>query len=246
MNQILVTKKLYVTPELKRKKRLYKLDFIISLFLILILVSLYIYAEYDRTKSEQVSQQILDDFNSQEELAKRQTQSDVLVVVLNGAQEDENIVELNSKANEVPKKLEYTTPNGYKYYTIATISIPKINVNYPIIQGETETEEEIDELLKHAPCRLAGPDPNEVGNFCIIGHNYRNSKFFSKVPNLQNGDQINITDLNENTVTYEVYRKYIVDPTDLSCLDPSNKKEITLITCTDDSKQRVIVKAKAI
>ena len=76
--------------------------------------------------------------------------------------------------------------------------------------------------------------------------NYRNSKFFSKVPNLQNGDQINITDLNENTVTYEVYRKYIVDPTDLSCLDPSNKKEITLITCTDDSKQRVIVKAKAI
>ena len=111
MNQILVTKKLYVTPELKKKKRLYKLDFIISLFLILILVSLYIYAEYDRTKSEQVSQQILDDFNSQEELTKRQTQSDVLVVVLNGAQEDENIVELNSKANEVPKKLEYTTPN---------------------------------------------------------------------------------------------------------------------------------------
>ena len=247
MNQILVTKKLYVTPELKRKKKIYKIDFMISLFLILILVSLYIYAEYDRTKSEQVSQQILEDLNnSQEETAKKQTQSDVLVVVLNGAQEDEGIIELNSQENEVPKTQEYTTANGYKYHTIATISIPKINVNYPIIQGETETEKEIEDILKYSPCRLAGPEPNEVGNFCIVGHNYRNNRFFSKVPNLQNGDQINITDLKENTVTYEVYKKYIVDPTDISCLDPSNKKEITLITCTDDSKQRVIVKARAV
>ena len=32
MNQILVTKKLYITPELKRKKKIYKFDFIISVF----------------------------------------------------------------------------------------------------------------------------------------------------------------------------------------------------------------------
>ena len=30
MNQILVTEKLYVTPELKRKKKMYKLYFLIS------------------------------------------------------------------------------------------------------------------------------------------------------------------------------------------------------------------------
>ena len=45
MNQILVTKKLYITPELKRKKKIYKSDFIISVFLVCILTSLYIYAE---------------------------------------------------------------------------------------------------------------------------------------------------------------------------------------------------------
>ena len=59
MNQILVTKKLYITPELKRKKKIYKVYLIISVFLIIILTSIYIYAEYDRNKSELVSQEIL-------------------------------------------------------------------------------------------------------------------------------------------------------------------------------------------
>ena len=58
MNQILVTKKLYVTPELKRKKHIYKFNFIFSIFLIIALLSGYIYAEYDRNKSEEISQDI--------------------------------------------------------------------------------------------------------------------------------------------------------------------------------------------
>ena len=41
MNQILVTEKLYITPELKRKKKMYKLNFIISIILITILFSFY-------------------------------------------------------------------------------------------------------------------------------------------------------------------------------------------------------------
>ena len=34
MNQILVTEKLYVTPELRRKKKLYKIQFFLSVFLV--------------------------------------------------------------------------------------------------------------------------------------------------------------------------------------------------------------------
>ena len=60
MNQILVTEKLYITPELKRKKKIYKFNFIISIFLVFVLTSIYIYAEYDRNKSEATSKQILD------------------------------------------------------------------------------------------------------------------------------------------------------------------------------------------
>ena len=59
MNQILVTKKLYVTPELKKKKKFYKIHFIISILLIAVLGIAYVYAAYDRDRSEAVSQEVL-------------------------------------------------------------------------------------------------------------------------------------------------------------------------------------------
>lgn len=251
MNQILVTKKLYITPELKKKKKIYKFDFIVSLFLVCILVSFYIYAEYDRTKSEEVSQTILANMNAQEEnddttVAK----NNVLVVVFNDQEEEKQDVtkqpEMTSKENDKKQKEVYTTANGYRYTSIASISIPKINVNYPILEGETSTLEETETLLKNSPTKFWGPDPNEVGNFCIVGHNYRNSRFFSKVPTLQIGDQIQLT--TDKTLTYEVYEKYTVDPNDVSCTSQktNGKREVTLITCTDDSKLRVIVKCREV
>ena len=63
MNQILITEKLYVTPELRKKKKIYKFNFLLSIFLVLFLASLYIYAEYDRNKSEEVSQEILENMD---------------------------------------------------------------------------------------------------------------------------------------------------------------------------------------
>ena len=90
MNQILITEKLYITPELKRKKKMYKFHFIISIFLVCILTSFYIYAEYDRNKSEASSQDILADVskvlsnNEDDTIAK----DDVLLVVLDGTEED--------------------------------------------------------------------------------------------------------------------------------------------------------------
>jgi len=57
-----------------------------------------------------------------------------------------------------------------------------------------------------------------------------------------------LTDLTKKTQKYAVYDKYTVDPTDTSCTSQitNGKKIVTLITCTDDSKQRVIVQAEAI
>ena len=52
----------------------------------------------------------------------------------------------------------------------------------------------------------------------------------------------------ETLENYEVYDKYTVIPEDVSCTSQNTdgRTEITLITCTDDSSQRVIVKARAI
>ncbi len=254
MNQILVTKKLYITPELKRKKKIYKFDFIISVFLVCILTSLYIYAEYDRNKSEAVSQDILEEMN--QTLANTSVDTtvaddNVLMVVLDGTEEDissadskvkVDITQVNSQAQKE------TTPSGYQYKKIAVINIPKIGVNYAILQGETGSAEETDALLKISPVKYHGHEPNEVGNFCIVAHNYRNTKFFSKVPTLVVGDTVDLTDLTGRKITYQVYDKYTVDPSDTSCTTQltGGKKEVTLITCTDDSKQRVVVKCKEV
>ena len=61
MNQILVSERLYVTPELKRKKKLYKFNFITSIMLTIILFSYYVYAEYDRNESDKSKEILYDD-----------------------------------------------------------------------------------------------------------------------------------------------------------------------------------------
>lgn len=253
MNQILVTKKLYITPELKRKKKIYKFDFLLSIFLVCILVSLCIYAEYDRNKNEETSQEIMSEFNTDAQEDTTIAKNNILVVVLDDANQtndtdsNDNALQKN-KQNGESKKTVQTTSEGYRYSTVATINIPKINLQYPILDGETDSEAETEALLKISPTKFWGADPNEVGNFCIVGHNYRNSRFFSKVPSLVNGDIIEITDTSGNTLRYSIYNKYEVVPEDLSCTSQltNGKKEITLITCTNDSKMRVIIKARAV
>ena len=253
MNQILITKKLYITPELKRKKKVYKFNFLLSVFLVCVLISLYIYAEYDRNKSEETSQGIMSEFNDQTQEDTTIAKNNILTVVLDETDENENItsddnVKKNDSKAVIDKKKVETTSDGYRYSTIATINIPKINVQYPILDGETDSEEETEALLKIAPTKFWGADPNEVGNFCVVGHNYRNTKFFSKVPTLEDGDVIEITDSSGRTIRYSVYSKYEVVPEDLDCTSQltNGRKEITVITCTNDSKMRVIVKARAV
>lgn len=250
MNQILITEKLYITPELKRKKKIYKLEFLFSIFLICVLFSLYIYAAYDRNKSEEVAQDLLANINfnvEEDNTTVDEENNDILTVVLDDVYEEEETEEaeetkeVKNQTVAIPQT-EYTAPNGEKYTTIAVINIPKINVNYPVLSSTS------DALLKISPCKFWGPEPNEVGNFCIVGHNYRNSKFFSKVPTLEVGDVIELTDMYGNMIQYEVYDKYTVDPTNVACTSQltKGKKEVTLITCTNDSKQRVIVKTREV
>ena len=246
MNQILVSEKLYITPELKRKKRMYKIDFFISVFLVCILFSYYIYAEYDKTKNEAISQEILSSLTFEDNLVDDTTikfSDNSIVVILNTEDPFEIIY---SEPVEDPGVVTedniqwLETDSGKRYYGLATINIPSIDVTYPVLNETT------DELLKISPTKFWGCEPNEVGNFCIVGHNYRSSKFFSKVPLLEEGDLMELTDLSGRTLVYEVYDKYVVEPTDVSCTTQrtNGMKEITLITCTDDSKKRVIVKAR--
>mgnify|MGYP005758982023 CR=1 FL=1 len=239
MNQILVTEKLYVTPELKRKKRIYKIQFFVSLFFIFLLSSYYIYAEYDRNKSEEVSRVLLSEVKSDDKTIKEDSKNDPIIIVLSENEAEDAEEEILVETNEI---INNTTLNDATYTTEAIVTIPKIDITYPVL---SETS---DELLEISVNKYWGPKPNEVGNYCVVGHNYRNGKMFGRLHELENGDIVELEDLTGKTVEYEVYNKYIVEPTDTSCTSQltNGRKELTLITCTNYGTQRLVVKCREV
>jgi len=149
----------------------------------------------------------------------------------------ENIIE--SEKNQINTIASTKVKNNTNSNNvIGEIIVPAIRINYPILKETT------DAYLKIAPTKLAGPDVNEVGNLCIVGHNYKNDQFFSKLSKLENNDKIFIKSIKGGSKTYIVYNKYEVNEDDMSCLnqETDNKKEVTLITCTKQKQKRLIVK----
>lgn len=148
--------------------------------------------------------------------------------------------EVNAITQEETTKLEEykTMPreiSGHK--VVGKIQISKINLEAYIL-AETNNN-----ALNVSVTKLCGPEINEIGNFCIAGHNY--NKFFAKIKNLKIKDNIILTDTYDHSVIYEVYEISQTSPQDISCLnqDTKGEKELTLITCTKGAIKRIIVKA---
>ena len=119
MNQILVSEKLYVTPELKKKKKLYKFTFIVSIILVVALFTYYVYAEYDRNNADK-SEEILSQLEVVEtpvdntmEDSTIKIQDDVLVVVLDETEDTTQEIDLDElmKANKDAKSKIDTKQN---------------------------------------------------------------------------------------------------------------------------------------
>ena len=232
MNQILVSEKLYVTPELKRKKKIYQFAFLISIICVCLLSSYYIYAEYDRTKSEEVSQEILAEIDN----TTINQDDGILRVALEADTQEQNVEIQETESNK------YVTQSGATYTTEAVLNIPSLGINYPVLSDTSE------ELLKISLNKFWGPSPNTVGNYCIVGHNYKNKKMFGKLAYIKNGDIVELTDNSGKTIKYAVYNKYVVNPEDVACTSQltNGNKEVTLITCTNYGKQRLVVKAREV
>lgn len=136
-----------------------------------------------------------------------------------------------------------TTTSRPKYkgfYMVGKIEIPKINVKYPVLERAT------DDSIKVAVAVSSGVGINKVGNTVIVGHNYRNGTFFSNNKKLVVGDKIYLTDLSGKKVTYIITKKYETssDDYDYAVRDTKGKREISLSTCTDDSKKRLVIWAR--
>lgn len=234
MNQILVTEKVYVTPKLKRKKRIYKIQFVLSILIVLVLTSYYVYSEYDKRKGEALSKEILNSISSSDDTT---INDDTLVVALNDSVEEIPPEQLE-KFNTI-----YKTPNGTEYRVDSILNIPSLEINYPVLSHSS------DELLKISLNKFWGGEPNSVGNYCIVGHNYDGKDiFFGKLHKIQNGDIVELEDKTGQILQYKVYNKFIVQPTDVACTSQltNGRKEMTLITCSDGGKTRLVVKCRVV
>jgi len=235
MNQILVSEKVYVTPTLKKKKRFYKIQFVLSLLALIILISYVVQRNLTEIKQETEAQNLLNDFSS---LDTTVADDDTLIVSLSESAEE---------IKEEPKVLDkfntvYKTDSGMEYRVDSILNIPSLEINYPVLNDSNN------ELLKISLNKFWGGEANSVGNYCIVGHNYDGKDiFFGKLHKIKNGDIVELKDKTGKTLKYQVYNKFIVEPTDVACTSQltNGKTEMTLITCANGGKNRLIVKCRA-
>ena len=91
--------------------------------------------------------------------------------------------------------------------------------------------------LKIAPCRYSGSVYRD--DLIVAAHNY--FTHFGRLRELRLGERILFTDMEENTVTYEVSCLETLMPTETEQME-SGDWDLTLFTCTLGGQSRVTVR----
>lgn len=142
-----------------------------------------------------------------------------------------------NKQKEYPKEEIIQEYKGYD--VCAKLEIPSIKLETYVLKNYSV------HALNISVTKFWGANPNQIGNFCIAGHNFKNSNMFSNLKKLEIGEKIYVTDNDIGEVEYTIYNIEKVIPENVECLDQDTKnREVTLITCTSDSSLRIIVQAK--
>ena len=150
-----------------------------------------------------------------------------------------NIAESFKNNEDVTNQIDQNI-QGHK--VVGIIKVPKLELEYPILENTNK------QTLNLSITKFWGNKINEIGNVTLAGHNNLNGTMFGKIKKLQEGDIIELTDIQNVTLKYQVFKVYVIDPNDITCILPEqeNVREVTLITCTNGNKNRLIVKAREI
>lgn len=123
---------------------------------------------------------------------------------------------------------------------IGVIDIESVGIRAQIFEGTD------DETLKYYVGRFTtGVMPGETGNFALAAHNNIYTELFRNLHKVSIGDKVRIVTRTKEYI-YQITSKNIINPTQVEVLKGSKKKEITLVTCTNMGRQRVIVKGELI
>jgi sortase A len=122
---------------------------------------------------------------------------------------------------------------------LAVLRIPKIRLEVAVLPGTDDRT--LDRAVGHIEDTAP---PGTDGNSGLAGHR---DGFFRGLKDIAPGDAI-VLETHDATETYRVERTWIVEPDDVSVLDPTPSRSLTLVTCypfyyVGSAPQRFIVRA---
>ncbi|MEK4363894.1 class D sortase [Paenibacillus sp. FSL M8-0212] len=126
--------------------------------------------------------------------------------------------------------------------TLGVLSIDKIDVRLPILEGATEANMKVASTHLVETTRIGNK-----GNAAIAAHRaHKKGRLFNRLGELQIGDSMQVTLADRTIIQYKVDQISVVEPNDLSVLeDPGLGQVLTLITCDPlvNPTHRLIVRA---
>ena len=124
--------------------------------------------------------------------------------------------------------------------SLTRIKIPAINLDTVVVEGITPSA-----LRAGAGHYPQTPLPCENGNVSIAGHRTTYGRPFGNLDMLKPGDTIELTTPIGGCVYQVSKAPWAVAPTDMSVIDPTGERSLTLTTChpKGSAAQRLIVRA---
>ena len=125
--------------------------------------------------------------------------------------------------------------------SLTRIRIPSLDVDAVVVEGVTPSA-----LRAGAGHYPQTPLPCEIGNVSIAGHRTTYGKPFGNIDRLKAGDTIELTTPIGGCVYQLVKAPFVVEPTDMSVIQATAERTVTLTTChpRGSAAQRLIVQAK--
>lgn len=144
----------------------------------------------------------------------------------------EEVVEENAKQRE--QKLVV------RDNVTAVVEIARVNIRAEVVEGtDAKTLKVYAGKFDHSV------NPGQIGNFSVAAHNNIDTELFRNLYKVQIGDIVRVV-TKDGEYKYKVTQKFKVLPTQFEVTDNGDKAEITLITCTQGTKRRLVVKGELI
>ena len=180
-----------------------------------------------------------------EKIVKKNRQSEKIEEPEPQQQIDDPVVDFTEEDTKESKENKETneevTAILERQQILGKITCEKIGIEYVVVEGA-----ERDNIRASIGHILGTAQMGGEGNCVLAGHRggYY-GEFFKNIHLLQNKDKVVVTDVYDRAYVYEVYDKFVVEPTEIwVCNKIEGENTLTLLSCEDEGTRRFIVRCR--